>query len=164
MTGAHLRLGLAAALLLGVLPGALLGCSESAAGPVLPEGPLTWQELGGSADVDQQLQSALVAAKTAGQPVVVDFWASWCLPCKKLEKEVFPQPAVKKALARFVRIKFDTTTDSEAVQKVQARYSVTSMPTLLFFTPGGELLDDVRVTELVSAEALAAVLSSVPKT
>lgn len=121
-----------------------------------------WQELGAADRVDERVQQLLADAKKRQQPVFIDFGADWCVPCKEMEKTVLPDPRVKGALGRFVKVKVDTTADTDAMRTVQQRYSVTSMPTFLFFGPGGALLDDLRVTQKVDAATLIARLEKVP--
>jgi thiol:disulfide interchange protein DsbD len=157
--------------LLATLPlvGGVAGCSKaSSAEAVVHEGDSkapaseAWEELGGEDAVDAQLERLLTAAKADQRPAVVDFWAEWCMPCKEMDKTVFPTPPVKKALERFAKVKIDTTADTEAIQTVQKRYSVTSMPTILFFGPDGALLDELRVTEKIDSAGLVARLEKVP--
>ncbi|MFA0440254.1 thioredoxin TrxC [Vibrio sp. 10N.286.49.C2] len=71
------------------------------------------------------------------QPVVVDFWASWCNPCVGFSP-VFEQTAAeKKGVARFVKI------DTEAQQQLAARYQIRSIPCIMVFK-NGERVDQLN--------------------
>lgn len=159
---ARLRLGpLALAASLSLVA---VGCSSEAKTADKPAAvaPSSWLKLGADDDVMAKLDAALARAREQKQPALVDFWADWCVPCKEMDKTVFPDTTVQQALSGYTLIKVDITADTEGLRAAQKRYSVTSMPTLLFFGPNGDLLDDLRVTEKVDTPALLARLQKVP--
>ena len=66
-------------------------------------------------------------------PVVVDFWAAWCGPCKMMAP-VFSQAAAEMATQfRFAKV------DTEQAQDIAARYNIRSIPTMVMFKNGKEI-------------------------
>ncbi len=97
---------------------------------------------GGHAELDWQPyeQAAVEQAIASGQPVIVDFYADWCIPCKKLESKTFADPRVAEILADYGRFKVDLTDDrSEATREIKDRYDVLGVPTVAVFVDGEEL-------------------------
>ena len=68
--------------------------------------------------------------------VLVDFATDWCGWCRKLETDVYPEPAVARQLSRVVYLRLDAEREGEALAQ---RYGVDGFPTLLFLTPSGEV-------------------------
>ena len=68
----------------------------------------------------------------SGLPVVVDFWAAWCGPCKMMAPH-FSEAAKQMPRARFAKV------DTEAATLTSARFSIRSIPTLVLFKGGQEI-------------------------
>ncbi len=100
-----------------------------------------WQTITSAAELD----SALASAKAAGRPLVLDWYADWCISCKVIEHEVLTDPAVIAGLASYQRVRFDMT-DSNAEQRaVLDRYKLFGPPALLFFDRQGEEATTSRI-------------------
>jgi thiol:disulfide interchange protein DsbD len=99
----------------------------------------------------------LAQAEHEGRPVVLDFYADWCIPCHELDRSTFTHPKVRQALSRFVALKVDLTTDKVAdVQALRTRFGVNGVPTVLFLTPEGDEVPDTRVVGFLSPSDFAA--------
>jgi thiol:disulfide interchange protein DsbD len=83
-------------------------------------------------------EAALQQAVAEGKPVVIDFYADWCLPCKELEANTFSDPRVAQAFEGIVALKADLTRDdSPAVQDLKKRFSIVGVPTIVFLDGTG---------------------------
>jgi len=93
--------------------------------------------------------AGLAHARVRGKPVVMDFTADWCLPCREYEVSVFARPEVADLLEDFVLVKIDLTREDQddALPALKDRYGVSTLPAVRFLAPGGQIVG--RVDNLV---------------
>ena len=79
-------------------------------------------------------EAALAAARRAGKPIVVDFWTTWCGPCRTMDEWVWSDAEVASAVGSgYVAVKLDGDVEKTIVE----RYSVAGFPTTLVLGPDG---------------------------
>ena len=100
----------------------------------------------------EELDRELAAAQAAAQPVMLDFYADWCVSCKEMEKYTFSVPEVQEDLAGFVLLKADVTANNEADQALFRRFGVYGPPTTAFFGAHGRECRPFRLVGFVGAE------------
>lgn len=100
-----------------------------------------WRKLVGSA----ALQQAMAEAQAAGKPMLVDFYADWCVACKVLEEETLNQPEVLAALSSHVLIKADITEINDDSQRIMEQYQILGLPALVFFDANGNEIPGKRI-------------------
>lgn len=82
----------------------------------------------------------LEQAQREKKPVFVEFYASWCAPCKVMEEEVFTQVETFRYL-NMNFLNFRTDYDSPSGKTIASIYEVKSLPTVLFLDPQGVVLE-----------------------
>lgn len=83
------------------------------------------------------LDQALKDAKAAGKPVMLDFYADWCVSCKEMEHNTFTDPRVKQALGDALLLQVDVTRNSIEDKALLKRFALIGPPAILFFTADG---------------------------
>lgn len=97
--------------------------------------------------------TALGEATSAKRPIVIDFSADWCLPCKELEHKTFSRPEVVEAAKAIVPLRADLTrSGSDEVKKLRELYQIRGVPTVVFIDANGKERTDLRVLEFIDAE------------
>jgi thiol:disulfide interchange protein DsbD len=104
--------------------------------------------------------AALEKAKAEGRPVILDFWADWCVACKELDRIAWADPRVREEAARFLAVKVDGTDDTPAFQALTAKYQVVGMPTVVFIDGHGREIP-LRVTAALQPAEMVKVLRAV---
>jgi thiol:disulfide interchange protein DsbD len=81
----------------------------------------------------------LASAEAKRAPVVIDFSADWCIPCREMEKTTFADPAVVNEASRFLALRADLTREDENSEALRNRYKVDGVPTALFIDSHGRV-------------------------
>jgi thiol:disulfide interchange protein DsbD len=100
----------------------------------------------------QALDRELVAAAAAGQWVLVDYYADWCVSCKIMEKNVFAKAETLQALNGVRLLRLDVTADNDASRALLGRFDVPGPPTLVWIAPDGSERRDRRITGEIDLE------------
>lgn len=87
----------------------------------------------------EQLEPLLEQAKLRQNPVMLDFYADWCVSCQELEVYTFADSAVANKLLGFVSIKVDVTANDDAAKALYQRYGIVGPPALVFYDRAGVL-------------------------
>jgi thiol:disulfide interchange protein DsbD len=120
-----------------------------------PQQAGSWQTISTPA----QLEAALSAAQNAGRPLLLDWYADWCISCKVIEREVLSAPQVGSQLGDYQLLRFDITESNAAQRALLDRYQLFGPPAILLFDAKGNEWRDLRVVGEIDASAFAARLS-----
>lgn len=109
------------------------------------------------------LENRLAAAKTAGKPVILDYYADWCTDCLRMEKSTFADPGVRQKLrGRFVLLQADVTDPNDPEGKaIKQRFGVYGPPAMLFFSADGKERRELRAYGFRKVEDFLALLRQV---
>jgi thiol:disulfide interchange protein DsbD len=94
---------------------------------------------------EADLERELAAAAASGRPVMLDFYADWCVSCKEMERYTFPDPGVRAALGNAVLLQADVTANDEEDQALLQRFGILGPPTIVFFDAAGREQPGYRV-------------------
>jgi thiol:disulfide interchange protein DsbD len=107
------------------------GVTQEAAGP-------HFDRVASVAELDQRLQSA-------GRPVMLDFYADWCVSCKEMEAQTFVDPAVRAKLGKAVLLRADVTANSADDKALLKRFGLFGPPGIILFDAQGHEIESARV-------------------
>ncbi len=143
------------AMLVGALAGSRdplqpLAVLRAEAGATARAAP-AFEKVGSVAELDARLSSA-------GRPVMLDFYADWCVSCKEMERYTFSDPAVAARMERMLLLKADVTANSEEHKALLRRFQLFGPPGIIFFDAAGQERDGLRVVGYMPAAPFGEIL------
>lgn len=106
------------------------------------------------------LEQALAKAKAAGKPVMLDFYADWCVSCIEMEHYTFSDQRVQQALAGTVLLQADVTPNDDKDKALLKHFGLFGPPGIIFYTAQGEELKAKRLVGFKPADEFLAHLQS----
>jgi thiol:disulfide interchange protein DsbD len=146
-----------AAMLVGALAGAKdplqpLAAVRGGATVATEAKALPFQRVKSLADLDARI-------KAAGKPVMLDFYADWCVSCKELERYTFSDARVQTKLSGWTLLQADVTANSDDDKALLQRFKLYGPPGIIFFDAQGREIADQRIVGFLDAEAFLQSLS-----
>ncbi|MEQ1488601.1 MAG: protein-disulfide reductase DsbD [Methylotenera sp.] len=147
------------ALLIGALSGAksafqpLSNFSVGTASQQKSMPALNFTRVASIAELEQKL------AQTKGQPVMLDFYADWCVACKELEELTFSDPKVQQQLKNTTLLQVDVTANSEEDKALLKRFGLFGPPGIAFFNGHGKEMASLKTVGFQNADRFSATLS-----
>jgi thiol:disulfide interchange protein DsbD len=100
--------------------------------------PLPWNRVASLGELDDRLNAP-------GRPVMLDFYADWCVSCKEMEAFTFSDPQVRAQLDRMLLLQVDVTANNDADKALLKRFSLFGPPGIIFFDAQGREIKGLRV-------------------
>ncbi|WP_459616235.1 protein-disulfide reductase DsbD [Bordetella sp. 2513F-2] len=127
---------------------------QAAAGAPAAAGAVSFQRVRSNAELD-----ALLAR--SDRPVMLDFYADWCVACREMERFTFSDPEVASRMRGMLLLQADVTANNPDDRALLKRFRLFGPPGIMFFAPGGRLIADERVVGFQDARRFAATLERV---
>jgi thiol:disulfide interchange protein DsbD len=98
-------------------------------------------------------------AETQGQPVMLDFYADWCVACKELEQLTFSDPKVQQQLKNTTLLQVDVTENSDEDKALLKRFGLFGPPGIAFFNGNGKEMTTLKTVGFQDADRFSATLA-----
>jgi thioredoxin:protein disulfide reductase len=108
-------------------------------------------------------EQAVAEAQKQGKGVIIDSYATWCIPCKELDELTFTNADVKKEAEKFVTLKLDLTSNEPDTDAGRARskFKIIGVPTILFLDAKGDEMPSLRLEGFEKADKFLARMKGV---
>ena len=126
----------------------------------------SWVMLGPGVTWQSYSEKQLEEARNLKKPVIIDFYADWCAPCRELDEVTFHEPEiVKQAASNFIMIKVDLTRKGNPIHEaILRKYEVKGVPTVAFLDRQGKERRDLRVVDYMPADQFLIRMAEIRKT
>ncbi len=104
-----------------------------------------------------ELEEKLVEAH--GKPVMLDFYAAWCVACKELEQLTFSDPNVQKLLKNTTLLQVDVTANSDEDKALLKYFALFGPPGIVFFDGNGKVISSIKTIGFQNAKRFTATLA-----
>ena len=94
------------------------------------------------------------------QPVMLDFYADWCVTCHEMDRKTFSHTTVQPLMNQFLRLQVDVTANTAAHQALLKRFQLFGPPGIVFFDAQGQLIPTARVVGFEPPDRFAPLLQS----
>lgn len=130
------------------------GAAPGVAGVAADGGEVHFTRVRNNAELD-----ALLAQSR--QPVMLDFYADWCVSCREMERFTFTDPGVAQRMSTMLLVQADVTANNADDRALLKRFRLFGPPGIMFFEPGGKELPDARVVGFQDARRFTESLDKV---
>lgn len=101
------------------------------------------------------LKAAVARASAEHKPVILDFYADWCVSCQELDRSTFKDVQTQSGMSQFVLLRANVTANDDTDKALEKQYNVIAPPTILFFDANGNELTSARIVGAVDAKGFA---------
>jgi thioredoxin:protein disulfide reductase len=109
------------------------------------ETPVSWVRIASLSDLEERLRAP-------GRPVMLDFYADWCVSCKEMEAFTFSDPRVRAKFDQMLLLQADVTENDERHKLLLKRFSLFGPPGIVFFDAQGREIQGLRVIGFQDAD------------
>ncbi len=130
-----------------------LAANNNSANPLQNVSSLAFTRIKNISELNRKL------AETNGKPVMLDFYADWCVACKELEQLTFSDTKIQQLLANTTLLQVDVTANTDEDKALLKRFVLFGPPGIVFFDGQGKLISSVKTIGFQNVERFTATLA-----